>query len=197
MRNYFYSILAVAMLVSVSHGSFAAEDTPENNPWSATLFYAKKTNDTVSDTFLFTADFPDSLDFVSLAVARKIGSYKKTDLEFEGQIARHQGIEHYTEYTAAIFIRWETLPWDDVIDMSFAFAEGFSYTTRIPQFESENNKPAARFLNYLAYEMTFALPKYKNWEAVLRMHHRSGIFGLFNGVHGASNAWAIGLRYNF
>jgi len=197
MRNSVYTLLIITLFNSTSHVCFAGSESTENNLWATTLFYARKTNDTVSDTFLFKADFPDNLNFVSLALARKFGSYKKIDLELEGQIAKHQGIEDYTEYTAAILFRWETLPWDDVIDMSFAFGEGFSYTSSIPQFESENDKPAARLLNFLVYEATFTIPNHKNWEAILRMHHRSGVFGLINGVRGASNAWALGLRYNF
>jgi hypothetical protein len=45
--------------------------------------------------------------------------------------------------------------------------------------------------------MTFALPNTPKWNLVFRLHHRSGIFGLFDGIEGASNAFGIGLKYKF
>jgi hypothetical protein len=47
------------------------------------------------------------------------------------------------------------------------------------------------------FEAAFALPDVPQWELITRIHHRSGTFGLFNGVTGASNAWGVGMRYNF
>ncbi len=195
--GYVYSLLAVMLFFLGSHISFAAEMVDKENIWSISLFAATKTADTTTETILFNADFPENQNFVSLAVARKFDSFQKFDFEFEGQFVKHQGVEKYKEYTAAIFIRLVDLSWDNVIDMSFALGEGLSYTTVIPQFEAANHERATRLLNFLAFETTFAHPENKNWEVVIRIHHRSGVFGLFNGVRGASNAWALGLRYKF
>ncbi len=32
---------------------------------------------------------------------------------------------------------------------------------------------------------------------IYRIHHRSGVFGLFGGVKGASDFYLLGLRYRF
>jgi hypothetical protein len=39
-------------------------------------------------------------------------------------------------------------------------------------------------LHYFSPELTFADPDNKDFEIVTRLHHRSGIFGLFGGVAG-------------
>ncbi len=192
-----YSLLIAAVFFLGMHSSFATDSVATENIWSVSFFVATKTADTTTDTILFSADFPSNQNFISLAVARKINSFKQFDIEFEGQFAKHQGVEKYKEYTAAIFIRLADMFWDNVIDMSFALGEGLSYTTVTPQFEADNHERATRLLNFLAFETTFAHPENKNWQVVLRIHHRSGVFGLFDGVHGASNAWALGLRYKF
>jgi hypothetical protein len=43
-------------------------------------------------------------------------------------------------------------------------------------------------------ELEFALPDARHWSVITRIHHRSGAFGLFNGVTGGSNALAFGVR---
>ena len=50
-------------------------------------------------------------------------------------------------------------------------------------------------LHYFAPEITVALPHLRQHEIVLRYHHRSGIFGLMNGVEDGANVIAIGYRY--
>jgi hypothetical protein len=46
-------------------------------------------------------------------------------------------------------------------------------------------------------ELAFAPPSQPNWSVFLRVHHRSGVHGLFNGVSGGSNFLALGVRYGF
>jgi hypothetical protein len=43
-------------------------------------------------------------------------------------------------------------------------------------------------------EAAVGLPS-SSWSLVARVHHRSGIFGLFS--HSGSNVLAVGLRYRF
>lgn len=165
--------------------------------WSVTLFAARVSPDPIDQTLTLKADFSNNDQFVSLAVQRKVADYQQVDLEVELQAADHSSLEHYLEYTAAILVRWPEMPWDDTVDMSFAIGEGLSYTSKIPAIEAANHDHTNKLLNYLAFELTFASPKQPQLEAVLRLHHRSGVFGLFNDVHGASNSWALGLRYRF
>ncbi len=187
----------MGLLLLTSHAGLAAPRVTQASAWSLTVFAANKTNDALGDTVLFNADFPQKQHFVSVAIAKKLDSYRQVDFELEGQVAKHYAAEKYKEYTVAVLARWAKLSWDDVVNMRFAVGEGLSYTTVISQLEAEGHEDTNRLLNFLIFETSFAIPENNDWEVVLRIHHRSGVFGLFNGVHGASNAWALGLRYHF
>ncbi len=63
--------------------------------------------------------------------------------------------------------------------------------------EKYHGEKTDKFLNYLMFEFDFALPHEPSWSLVTRIHHRSGVFGLFGGVHGATNAFSLGIRYHF
>ena len=45
-------------------------------------------------------------------------------------------------------------------------------------------------------EATFALPRHPQWQLAYRIHHRSGIFGVYDTDSG-SNTVGLGLRYFF
>ena len=55
----------------------------------------------------------------------------------------------------------------------------------------------APLLHYFAPEITFADPDNKDLEFVTRLHHRSGVFRLFDGVNGGSTFLSIGFRQHF
>jgi hypothetical protein len=69
-------------------------------------------------------------------------------------------------------------------------------TSEVPVLEKHDpeNSNAATLLHYLVMEAAVGLPN-SNWSLVGRVHHRSGIFGLFS--HSGSNVLAIGVRYRF
>ncbi len=105
---------------------------------------------------------------------------------------------HFEEYVLAVLLRYHTFPWDNYVDTSIAIGEGLSLTSKIPERESQRDQSESRhLLNYLAIEFAFSIPKYPKAGMVYRIHHRSGVFGLFGGVKGASDFYMLGLRYNF
>jgi hypothetical protein len=61
---------------------------------------------------------------------------------------------------------------------------------------SQNGR-GSDFLNLASPEITFALPDHPEDELVLRYQHRSGIFGLMNGVDEASSFATVGFRHLF
>lgn len=82
-----------------------------------------------------------------------------------------------------------------------AFIFGFSgisnATGREAVRQGKDPNGSARFLGYLAPELTFSLPQYPNWELIYRLHHRSGLYGvLADNIEGA-NANVVGIRYRF
>jgi hypothetical protein len=184
-------ILAVAFVLVFPQTSEARED------WAVTVYGASQMRSDIWKTF-YSPEFDTSYYFVALAVSRKIYSFTKhIDLELEGQGVKHMGNQHHWEFNGLFALRWLTFPWNKYIITTFAIGDGLSYATRTPKLEEEIHGKSSLFLNYLMVELTFALPETPQWSLVLRLHHRSGVRGLFDDIEGASNALGIGLKYKF
>lgn len=120
--------------------------------------------------------------------------------ELEMQAVRHSGIQTHPEINGLVSMRWNRLPWDDHVDTSIAFGSGMSYAFDMPELEPRSDmddEESNRLLNYLLVEIDLSPPRAPQWGMVLRLHHRSGVFGLYNGVSGGSNFVGAGLRYAF
>ena len=116
--------------------------------------------------------------------------------ELEGQALKHFGEQEHVEFAGSINARWITFPWNRYLDTSVAIGGGLSVTSEVPVLEKRdpNNSHAATLLHYMLFEAAVGLPN-SNWSIVARVHHRSGIFGLFS--HSGSNLLSAGLRYRF
>jgi hypothetical protein len=147
-------------------------------------------------------DFPDAFDFKDSRTAGLSVAYQFVDWgphmrwELEGQVLKHFGEQEHVELVASINVRWVTFPWNRYLDTSFAFGGGLSQATQVPVLERRDpdSSEAAALLHYLMVEAAFGLPG-SPWSMVARLHHRSGIFGLFS--HSGSNLVEFGLRYRF
>jgi hypothetical protein len=119
--------------------------------------------------------------------------------EWEVQGVKHWGFQSHWEFNALVALRWRSFPWNELVRTSFAIGNGLSWATEVPALElaSHTNEGATQLLNYLLLEWTLGLPSLLEWDLVLRIHHRSGIYGLFDGVNGGSNVLALGLKYRF
>jgi hypothetical protein len=115
----------------------------------------------------------------------------------EGQAVKHSGLQHHWEFNTLLVARWHLFPWNRHVDTSVAVGEGLSYATRTPFVEAKDHDQTSHLLNYLLFEITAGLPRYPNWHLSGRIHHRSGVYGIFGGVHGASNFLGFGVRYTF
>lgn len=103
-----------------------------------------------------------------------------------------------TEGWVAAYIRYDNFPWNHIIRTTVAASVGVNYISRLPRSErDEPGEPTSHLLHYFSPEITFALPDKPEHELVMRIHHRSGIFGLMNGVHGGADAFVVGYRYRF
>lgn len=88
--------------------------------------------------------------------------------------------------------------------------EGVSLAQEIPVVEVDDAQngdgttdPTAKFLNYLDISVDIDVGRLVHVDALHEMYlgytlkHRSGVFGLFNGVHGGSNYNMLTLEKNF
>jgi hypothetical protein len=165
--------------------------------WYVTGYYARLNNANLADTMALNFSWEDD-NILILGLGRRLTTlWSHLNLEAEGQVGKHFGDQDNFEFNALVIARWLTFPWNDHLITTLAAGEGISYATDVPEVEEENHDKSARLLDYLMFELTFALPRHAQWSLVTRVHHRSGAWGLFDGVHGASNALAFGLRYHF
>ncbi|MFB3111611.1 MAG: hypothetical protein ACE10G_06225 [Gemmatimonadales bacterium] len=133
---------------------------------------------------------------VGIAGSRRIWRYDNDiSFEVEGQIVRHFGNQDHWEFNIPLIVRWETFPWNDVLDTSAAFGLGPSYASEIPKEEVTKDGDSQRWLVYWLLELVMGLPE-TDWRAVFRLHHRSGAFGIV-ADEGGSNFLAVGLKRHF
>jgi hypothetical protein len=169
-----------------------------STPWSVMLYQGFGTSVDMGQVLVFDIKSEDSL-FTGLVANRKMFSFwRYFTFELEGQVLRHYKKQEHWEYNGLFMVRFHPFLLDPTIDIEFAVGEGLSYATKTPVIEHEQHPDASsRLLNYLVFEVAFTPAQYREWSLVTRIHHRSGVFRLFNGTKGGSNFLALGLRYHF
>jgi len=86
-------------------------------------------------------------------------------------------------------------------------AEGISYASSVPESEAvesaQEGDESSKFLNYLDISLDFDIgrlvryrPMYETYMGYA-LKHRSGVFGLYSGVHGGSNYNMFYIEKNF
>lgn len=119
-------------------------------------------------------------------------------VEPEAGAAYRFGEESQGEFWGTIYFRYDGLPWNDVIYTTLALNTGLSILTESSDFEADRSDgDSSLVLHNFSPEITFASPDYKDIELVLRLHHRSGIFGTIDGVYSGSSFVTTGLRVRF
>jgi len=184
--------ILLAFVFFFQHNCYAENDM------SFSIYNAVLTETPIEETLINLSEIDDSFKLTALAVNKKIRSLNEhIDLELEGQVVKHWGNQHHFEFNGLFLLRWQTFPWNRYLKTSFAVGDGLSYATRTPEFELIVNDRSTKLLNFMIWELSFAHPKAKHWSYLFRIHHRSGIFGIFSDINGGSNALALGARYTF
>jgi hypothetical protein len=120
-------------------------------------------------------------------------------LESEVGGAFRFGQEHLGEAWTGLYLRYDGFFWNDTVYTTLAVNTGVSLLTDFSDFERgrDSKRKNARLLHYMGPEITFSPPDNHNLEFLIRYHHRSGVFGLFDGVVSGSTFVSTGLRYRF
>lgn len=198
-------LLAIWLAVPASAGSRGAPDAvmvfggiaSETNfaqllysPWTAQL----------NDIGVLGASYSHRFGTLNELLGGGLG-HMGDDFTIEGEAGTSVrfGDESLGEGWAALYLRYDGLPWNDTVYTTIGVNTGLSYLTDISQFERgrDNDGQASELLHYLGPELTFADPENKDVELVLRYHHRSGVFGLFDGVVSGSTFISAGIRVRF
>jgi len=197
-----FALLLCAFVICFFSEALASNGEEEGHKgeykWFFTLYGGLSAQDNLGDVLSFQATFPDHTYIAVAALSRELWRYEHwVSLEAEGQVGKHFGRMHHWEFNGLISLRWLPFPWDKYLETSFAVGNGLSYATEVPKVEKEDDDNAQKFLNYLLLELTLGLPKYPRWDFVIRIHHRSGVFGLYDGVRGGANFLCGGIKYRF
>jgi hypothetical protein len=182
------------------------------HPWTATLWGGPLFDANFGDTFLFNGQFRREvllgggvqrrlwrsgpialeLDFNALGhwASAQRGSGFSGRFTSSDSASLNTAAQSFGEVTAGIGLRAWLLP-----RLSVAVVQGVSFNSSLSNFESTYRDQASQLLNYLAFEVEAAVSP--QWSLVGRIHHRSGVFGLYDGVEEGSNAYLLGLRHRF
>jgi hypothetical protein len=168
---------------------------PDSFPWAVTLYGGAFTKQDFLEFFSQPVEF-DHAGMVSVALSREVGVlWKYLRWETELGVTKWFGDQTHWEFTSAIVVRWSTFPWSDYVNTTIAVGDGPSFATVPPKLEKKNFDAAKRLQNYVFLELTFGLPRFPQWDFVIRIHHRSGVFGVLGGS--GSSVPAIGIKYRF
>lgn len=173
----------------------ATDDTPR----FVSVYAGRYSNNSLPEeiALLKPVDIEDAT-MVSAAYSEVLGA-RREPYWWEGEVNAVQWFrdQDHFELNGLVTWRWHRFPWDDVLDTSFAFGNGLSWASSIPDLEDRFQAPegSTRLLWHIAAEFEFGLPGTDRWSTFFRVHHRSGVFGTFDGVEGGSNVLALGLRH--
>lgn len=134
---------------------------------------------------------------VAVAYARRLNSGMTTaDSEWEVNLAHHNEVFGRVSLGTAWVMRWKNPPWSSLLNSSLAIGNGISYAFGgIPALENQLLDKTSALLYHLLFEITLAAPSWKNTDIVFRIHHRSGVFGLIDGITGGSDFVCLGLKF--
>lgn len=173
-------------------------------PWSATLFLGSSVADgKLRDLIVapWSGSWGDDT-LVGGAVQYRVARFWRFfTVDLEAGSAYRFGDTEGGEFWAAAYLRYDGFPWSNYVYTTLGLSMGPDFVTRLPRVERgtdarpEQNQSA--WLNFFSPELTFALPDYPQYELALRYMHRSGMFGLYNGVWEGANSFVLGFRYRF
>ena len=116
--------------------------------------------------------------------------------EWEANVAVHEDpFGTVGDFRFMLGARWTSFPWNAWLSTTFAVMTGPSYLTGKSAYEIRKGQ-TERFTNGMAFELTFAPPEREDLRGVLRIHHRSPLFGEA-GTASPSDAVTLGLQYRF
>jgi|JI10StandDraft_1071094.scaffolds.fasta_scaffold75567_4 hypothetical protein len=207
--------VALALVLSapavLADDAVADESVPGDDSIAVFVGQATWTNFVESMYMPWSNDMTD-IGVVGLAYSHRFGSINDFAggmlppvigdhlfIEGEAGLAGRFGDESLGEGWLGAYLRYDNLPWNDTVYTTLAVNTGVSYLTETSDFERsrDNNSEAAKLLHYMGPEITFADPDNKNVELLIRYHHRSGVFGLFDGVVSGSTFISTGVRVRF
>ena len=130
-----------------------------------------------------------------LSGAFPLAARNRVRIEAELQFGRSFEEKPAYQFNPVFQIRLTQLPWDRYLPSSFALGNGLSFSSKVSSLEADDGL-TQRLLYYVSLEFDFRIRRESPFSGFTRVHHRSGIFGLF-GDSGGTNFMTLGIRYSF
>lgn len=177
----------------------------DHYPWAATYYYGITASDALARIVKGELHrWPEHMQ--SLEIARTLATDNFLRrlvrplvgvVQVAGNFSVRTGSKQSTSYEFDPYLqfRWANWAWNNYVNTSLAIGEGVSYVTVVPAIERRYSNDTKRLLNYLMLEATLAPPSHPRLQLVIRVHHRSGAYGLYHAGNSGSNDLGLGLRY--
>lgn len=181
-------------------GPAAAETAASNGPWSVTVYFGPSTTKFFGAVFT-SGRFQATGAMVGLAGdGRLLYLGEGVSLAAEAQITQYGFGHSDTSFAFGLGFQVNApFGWDHT---RFSVYDGPSYAVDPPRTSIGYHSivypaPGVKFLNYISLEYAVALSHDSNWDAVVRLYHRSGAWGVYSDHDDDGLAWGLGLKYRF
>lgn len=140
-------------------------------------------------------------DYIGAAAVSRpvleIGKFAQVETELG--VGQRFGEQDETEIWGAVYLRQKKFPWNRWVVTTAAINTGINYATDISakEVQRSGNLKGSKLLHYLAPEITFAHPDNPDVQLILRLHHRSGGYGLISDTKGGAQYATVGVRIPF
>jgi len=166
-------------------------------PWSATIYGGPSSNSRASD--IVDGKGRLSGGMIGLAVDRDIFRLGwGITFGAEVQVTHYLFGKDYTTGALGIGFRFHDILWGH---NSLAIYSGPSYALnppRVPDYFYGPSYRMQKFLNFIGVEFAVPIPwDPQHWDAVLRLYHRSGAWGVYSINVDEGSMIGIGLRAKF
>lgn len=122
-------------------------------------------------------------------------------LEAEAQIFKHFGLQSHVETVAALVLRSGEFVLGRNWSMNVAWGNGISYAWSDPKWEMGSTGirgvGSRRTQYHMFFETAFTPRSAPQLAVFLRLHHRSGMYGVISPQRTGSNYVGAGFRYSF
>ena len=194
MRNLPRVAIAAAAILAASMvpAAAAADDT---NPLSLTLYGGPATNQIFTD--VIAGRFHWSGGLVAIAGDRRLAYLGwGWTLVAEGQLQQFTFGHNYNSVALGLGLEFHHFPWNDALPTAISFFTGPSYSANPPQAYPRSQWGSKKnLLNYVGLELAVTLPEEKHWDVVIRIYHRSGMWGVYTLDPDEVSSVGLGLRY--
>ena len=183
-------LLAIALLVLGVERATAS-------PWSITAYGGPATYTIFTQTISGHAKLDGGM--ISIAADRRL-AYLGWGWNLVGEVQIQQFVfgPSYPSIALGLGVEYHHFPWEERLPTAMSIFMGPTYSYNPPlAYPTSAWGSRKSLLNYLSFEFAVAVPKLRKWDAVVRIYHRSGVWGIYTNDADECSVVGVGLRYRF